>query len=257
MATCGFTSRPGHHAKRADRVAVRGIRHRERELALILSQRQGARLAQEARRDTFLEHRKFRVACDVDQRQPELRGERFGDVALGAQPERHEQRAEFFAALLLHPQRALDAGGIELSAGYQDFAEAHGLGFGHAFDQHRKVCLPIIACREATRPTFAGRIKALHAIRAPNRRRRPTLSHRMSLEPDVGNAETTARSVRAHALRRSLPASASVVAMSSAECAGAHEPGLERRRREINARHRAAHGKKRLNRSLSHAITES
>ena len=90
-------------------------------------QRQRARLAQEARRDALLEDRKFGIAAGVDQRQAELRGERFGDVALGAQAERDEQRAELFAALLLQPQRALDAGGIELSAGDQDFAEAHGL----------------------------------------------------------------------------------------------------------------------------------
>jgi hypothetical protein len=183
---------PGHHAKRADRVAVGGIGHRERKLALILSQRQGARLAQEARGDTFLEDRKFRVAGDVDQREPELRGERFGDVALGAKPATRAA-CRVFRRPPLHPQRALDAGGIELSAGYQDFAEAHGLGFGHAFD-HVEKCLRIIARREAIRPTFAGRIKALHAFAPANRRRRPTLHTRMSPLPDAfGDAETTAR----------------------------------------------------------------
>ena len=154
---------PGHHAERAYRVAVRGIGHRQRELALVLPERQRARFAQEARGDAFLEHRKFRVACSVHQRQPELRRKRFGDVALGAKPERDEQGAELFATLLLHPQRALQAGGVELSAGYQDFAEAHGLGCGHAF-VHLEKTLRMIARREPVAPTFAGRIKALHVI---------------------------------------------------------------------------------------------
>ena len=51
-------------------------------------QRQRARLAQEARRDALLEDRELGIAGGVDQRQPELRGERLGDVAL-----RDERRA--------------------------------------------------------------------------------------------------------------------------------------------------------------------
>src|SRR6185312_10716266 len=66
----------GDHAKRADRVAVRRI----------------------------------------GQRQAELRGERFRDVALRAKAERDEERAQLFAAFLLQPERALDPRGVELAA---------------------------------------------------------------------------------------------------------------------------------------------
>ena len=68
----------------------------------------------------------------VEQRQPELGRERLADVALCAQPERDEQRSEPLAAVLLQSQRALDAGGVELSAGDQDFAQAHSLGCIHS-----------------------------------------------------------------------------------------------------------------------------
>ena len=121
-----------HHPERADRVRVGRIGHRQRELALVLLHGQRARLAQEPRRDALLEDREFRVAGRVDERQPELRGERFGDVALRAKAERHQQRAELVAALLLHAQRALDARGVELAALDQDFAQAHLFGYVHA-----------------------------------------------------------------------------------------------------------------------------
>ena len=130
----------GHHPERADRVAVGRIGHRERELARVLLQRQRARLAQESRRDALFEDRELGVAGDVDQRQAQLRRERLGDVALRAQPERDEQRAELLAALLLQPQRALDAGGVELSAGNQDLAEAHGSEVSHAVRLQQKLC---------------------------------------------------------------------------------------------------------------------
>ena len=43
---------PRHHLERADRVLVGGIGHRQRDLAVVLAQRQRARLAQETRADT-------------------------------------------------------------------------------------------------------------------------------------------------------------------------------------------------------------
>ena len=74
----------------------------------------------------------------VDERQAELRRERFRNVALRAKAERDEQRAELLAALLLQSHRALDAGGIELSAGNQDFAEAHGSVVGHSLGKPKR-----------------------------------------------------------------------------------------------------------------------
>ena len=114
-----------------------GIGHRERELVLVLAQRQRARFAQEPRRDALLEDRKLGIAGGVDERQVELGGERFGDVALRAHAERHQQRAELFAALLLHAERALEAGGVELAALDQDFADAFASRRVHAWCRPR------------------------------------------------------------------------------------------------------------------------
>jgi len=124
---------PGGHPERPDRVLVGGIGHRERELEGILPERQRAGLAQEARRDQLFEDRDLRVAARVDQGQPELRRERLGDVTLRAQAERHQQRAELLAGLLLQSERPLDACGIELSAGDQQLAEAHSFRCIHAY----------------------------------------------------------------------------------------------------------------------------
>src|SRR5262249_7619706 len=69
----------------------------------------------------------------VDERQPQLNGERFGDVALGANAECDEQRAQPLAALLLQAQRALEPGDVELAPLDQDFAESPSSRIVHAF----------------------------------------------------------------------------------------------------------------------------
>ena len=95
---------PGDHLERADRVAVGRVRHRQRDLGFVLAQRQRPHFAQEARAHAFVEDRKLRIAGRVDQRQLELRGERFGDVALRDHAQRDQQRTEPLARLLLHAQ---------------------------------------------------------------------------------------------------------------------------------------------------------
>ena len=122
----------GHHPERADRVFVGRIGHRERKLVLVLAHRQRARLAQETRGDALLEDREFGIAGGVDERQAELRGQRLGDVALRADAERHQQRAQLFAAFLLHAKRALESGGVELAALDQNFANAFASRRVHA-----------------------------------------------------------------------------------------------------------------------------
>jgi hypothetical protein len=115
---------PADHAERSDRVLVGRVGHRQRDLGLVLAQRQRPRLAQEPRRDALLEDGKFRISGGVDERQAELRRERLGDVALRAQPERHQQRAELLVRLLLQPQRAVETGRIELAPLDQDLADS-------------------------------------------------------------------------------------------------------------------------------------
>ena len=125
----------GEHAKRADRVLVGRIGHREGDLVLVLVERQCARLAQEARRDALLENREFGIAGRVDEREAELERERLGDVALRGQPERDEQRAQLFAAVLLDAQRAIEPGRVELAALDQDLADALSSRCIHRFSQ--------------------------------------------------------------------------------------------------------------------------
>jgi len=50
--------------------------------------------------------------------------ERFGDVALRAKAERHEQRAQLLAGFGLQSKRAIEVRLIELAALDQDFAES-------------------------------------------------------------------------------------------------------------------------------------
>ena len=106
---------------------------------LVLAHRQRARLAQEPRRDALLENREFGIAGGVDERQSELRRERLGDVALRADAERDEQRAQLFAAFLLHAQRALESRGVQLAALDQDFANAFASRCIHAWCRPRKL----------------------------------------------------------------------------------------------------------------------
>ncbi len=118
----------GDHAKRADRVLVGRIRHREPELVLLLAHRQRARLAQEPRGDALLENRQLGIAFGVDEGQSQLRGERLRDVALRRQPERDQQCAEPLAGLLLQAQRALETRRIELAALDENLAESLSRG---------------------------------------------------------------------------------------------------------------------------------
>ena len=118
----------GDHAERADRVLVGRVGHRQRELVLVLAHRQRAAFAQEPLRDALLEDRELRVRRDVDHRQPELRGQRLGDVALRAGAQRHQQRPQLLAGILLQAQRAFQPRGVELAALDQDFAEAFAGG---------------------------------------------------------------------------------------------------------------------------------
>ena len=97
IATSGLHLASGDHLEGADRVRVGRIGHRERELVLVLVQRQRTRFAQEARGYALFENRQFGVARRLDQRQIELRRERLGDVALRDHTERDEQRTELFA----------------------------------------------------------------------------------------------------------------------------------------------------------------
>ena len=127
----------GDHPECADRVFVRRVGHRQRELVLVLAHGQRARFAQEPRRDALLENRKFRIAGSVDKWQTELRGKRFGHVALGAHAERHQERAQLFAAFLLHAKRALEPGGIHLAALDQYFADAFASRRIHAWCRPR------------------------------------------------------------------------------------------------------------------------
>jgi hypothetical protein len=91
----------GHHLERVDRIAVGRVGHREHELVGVLAHRQRARIPQEARRDALLEDRELRIAGDVEQRDAELGRERVGDVARRDDAERHQQRAEALAGILL------------------------------------------------------------------------------------------------------------------------------------------------------------
>ena len=163
-----------HHPKGADRVLVGGIGHREREFALVLLHRQRARLAQEARGNALLEDRELRVSGRIDQREPQLDRERLGDVALRAKPQRDEQHAKLFPAVLLQPQRAFDTRGIELSTGDQDLADAHSFRCIHTI-RHTKIYCRMIPRRRRFPCSFTARIKALRRFLAANCRRLPTL----------------------------------------------------------------------------------
>ena len=125
----------GDHPERADGIGVGRVDHRERELVLVLLQRQRAGLAQEPCGNAFFENREFRISGGVDQRQPELRRECLGDVALRTDAERHQQRADFFAAFLLHAQRAFESGGVQLAAFDQDLAEPFANRCVHAWNR--------------------------------------------------------------------------------------------------------------------------
>ncbi len=114
----------GDELECADRVRVGRIGHRERQLVFVLAHGKRVRFAQEPRRDALLEDGEFRVAGGVDERQAELRGKGFGDVALRAHAERHQQRTELFSAFLLHAQRAIESRGIHLAALDKDLADA-------------------------------------------------------------------------------------------------------------------------------------
>ena len=74
-------------------------------------------------RHALLEDRELGIARRVDQRQRELRGERVGDVALRHHAQRHQQRAQPLARLLLEAQGALERGRVELAALDQDLAQ--------------------------------------------------------------------------------------------------------------------------------------
>ncbi len=115
---------PGHHFERADRVRIRRVDHRKRDLGLVLAQRQRACLAQEARGNALFEDRKFGVASDVDQWQFELCRQGFGHVALRHDAQRDEQRAQLFTGFLLQAQRALERRHVELAALDQQFTDA-------------------------------------------------------------------------------------------------------------------------------------
>ena len=91
---------------------------------LVLGQRQGPRLAQEARRYALFEDRQLGIAGGFDQRHAELLRERLGDVALRDQAQRDQQRAQLFVGFLLQAQGALQSGGVELAALDQDLADA-------------------------------------------------------------------------------------------------------------------------------------
>ena len=125
---------PGDHLERVHGVQVGGIGHRQRELFLVFGQRQRARLAQKARRDTLLQDGHFRISGGFDEWQPELSRERLGDVSLRNDAERHKQRTELFAGLLLQPQRTLESRGVELAALDQNFADAFFMNVVQCFD---------------------------------------------------------------------------------------------------------------------------
>ena len=122
----------GDHPERADGVGVRRIGHRECELPLVLPDRQRTRLTQEARRNALFEDGEFGIAGRIDERQSQLDRERFRHVALRADAERDEQRAQLFAAFLLHAQRPVESRGIQLATLDQDFANAFATRCIHA-----------------------------------------------------------------------------------------------------------------------------
>ena len=171
---------------------------------------------------------------------PELRRERFGDVALGAKPERDEQRAELLAAFLLQSQCALDAGGIELSAGDQDFAEAHGSVVQSHFHRIEKKSA-MIARRHAVRAVFAGRIKALRAFPparpspSPDASRRNVAQSRRESERARQLRWSSIEQISEVGARTPCPASAMRGRDVVGRMRGAHESRLERRRREVDA----------------------
>ena len=73
------------------------------------------------------------IARRLDERQTELQGKRFGDIALRNNAQRHEQGAELFARTLLQTQRAIQSRGIELAAFDQYFADALSYQCVHVF----------------------------------------------------------------------------------------------------------------------------
>ena len=123
---------PGHHRECADRVFVGRVRHRERHLGVVFAQRQRPRLVQEAGTDTLLEDRKLGIARRIDQRQRELRRQRLGDVTLRDHAERHQQRAQPFAGLLLQAQSPFKRRRIELATLDQNLAYAFAYRNVHA-----------------------------------------------------------------------------------------------------------------------------
>ena len=116
---------PGHHRESVDRVPVGRVRHREHELVGVLAHRERVGVAQEPRRHALLEDRQLRIPSAVEHRQPELRGERLGDVARRDEPERHQQGAEALAGVLLQSQGAIEGTRVELAALDQELAQPH------------------------------------------------------------------------------------------------------------------------------------
>ncbi len=127
----------GDHAEGADRVGVGRIGHRQRQLVFVLAHRERPRFAQEASGNALLEDREFRIAGGVHEREVELCRERLGDVALRADTERHQQRAQPLAAVLLDAKCALEARSIQFSACDQDLAEPFANRCVHAWNRSR------------------------------------------------------------------------------------------------------------------------
>ena len=237
----------GHHPEGADRVGIGGIGHRERELVLVLLHRQRVRFAQEARGDALFHDREFRVAGGVDQLQAQLRRERLGDVALRAEGERDEQRAELLAALLLHAQRALEPAASSLPRAIR--ISPSRMDFGVSFT---RVCHS--SCKSSGNDStstldsrqfqpdksricvrfFSAMCRLLPTVRARCVAASPTDSGAAAASPvPAGAAAPEAAHQRTAA--KAFSASASVAAISAARMRRADESRLERRRREVHA----------------------
>ncbi len=117
---------PAHHGERAQQEGVGRVGHREDHAFVRLAKRQRLGLAQEAVGDLLLQEGQLGVFRGGGHRDRERLREGVGQVPRGDEPQAAEDHAELLAAplALLQAQGALEIGGVELSPGDQDLAQA-------------------------------------------------------------------------------------------------------------------------------------
>ena len=120
---------PGQHRlareqlHRADRVAIKRIRHRHRQAFCGIGERHDARLFEEIRADPITGQRQIRIVGLAGQRQIEQLRQRLGHLPLRYQAELGQEHVQAIMARLARPLGAAEAGPIEPPALDQQLLE--------------------------------------------------------------------------------------------------------------------------------------